>query len=95
MTTVAGKEGAPTVERIAGTSNGTVRADAETQVTIQTVLFGSCVYGVKSGAHLGVITEGTAATPPTFNAEKAEAERVAGSSGFAFPEKRSGRSLTS
>lgn len=84
-TTVAGFNGALTVERIAGTSNGTVRADGETRVTINTVLFGSCVYGVTSGAHLGVITEGKG-TAATFKAEKAKASRLTGSA-FACPEK--------
>jgi hypothetical protein len=81
-TTVAGSEGALKVERIAGTSNGTVRSDAETRVTINTILFGTCVYGVKAGAHLGVITEGKASPEvptATFKAEGAEAERLTGS----------------
>jgi hypothetical protein len=78
--------GALKVERIAGTSNGTVRADAEIRVTINTVFFGSCVYGVKAGAHLGEITEGTAATPAEFHANKALAEKLEGSN-IACPEK--------
>jgi len=77
-TTVAGFAGKYKVERIAGTSNGTVRADAETRVTTNTVLFGSCVYGVKAGAHLGVITEGKG-TLATFKTENAELERLTGS----------------
>ena len=83
-TTIA--PGALKVERIAGTSNGTVYADAETQVTINIPIFGSCVYGVKAGAHLGKITEGTAATPSEFKAESAPSERLSGSS-FACPPK--------
>jgi hypothetical protein len=86
-TTVAGFAGKLTVERIAGTSNGTVRADAETRFTFNSVLFGSCVYGFKSGAHLGVITEGTAATPATFKTENAELERLTGSQAVC-PEKQ-------
>jgi hypothetical protein len=81
-TTVAGFLGAFTVERIAGTSNGTVRADAETRITTNTILFGTCVYGWRAGAHLGVITEGKALgeiTTSTFKTEKAEAERLTGS----------------
>lgn len=85
-TTVAGFAGKLTVERIAGTSNGTVRADAETRTTFNTIFFGTCVYGVKSGAHLGVITEGTAATPSEFKTEKAVVEKLEGSN-FACPPK--------
>jgi hypothetical protein len=77
--------GALKVERIAGTSNGTVYADAEIRVTINTVFFGSCVYGVKAGAHLGELTEGVASAGH-FNANKALAERLTGSN-IACPEK--------
>lgn len=41
---------------IAGTDNATVTADGECKTTINTVLFGSCVYGVIAGTHLGVLT---------------------------------------
>ncbi len=50
------------IHKIAGTSNGTVTADGVTEVTINTVLFGSCTYGVPNGASLGEITEGNPAT---------------------------------
>jgi len=50
------------IHKIAGTSNGTVTADGLTEVTINTVFFGSCIYGVTSGASLGDITEGNPAT---------------------------------
>jgi hypothetical protein len=86
FTTTTILPGALKVERIAGTSNGTVRADAETQVTINTVFFGSCVYGVKAGAHLGELTEGTTATPAEFRTEKAVVEKLPGSN-FACPPK--------
>lgn len=81
------------MERIAGTSNGTVRSDptgGEIRVTINTVFFGTCVYGVKGGAHLGVITEGEAVggtgTVAHFTAENAVAEKLEGSN-FACPAK--------
>src|SRR4029077_16928199 len=66
------------VEPVAGPSNGTVRSDAESKVTINTIFFGTCVYGVKAGAHLGVITEGIG-TAAEFKAENALAEKLEGS----------------
>jgi hypothetical protein len=50
------------IHKIANTSDGTVTADGVTEVTINTVLFGSCIYGVPNGASLGEITEGKPAT---------------------------------
>jgi hypothetical protein len=49
------------IHKIAGTSNGTVTADGVTEITINTALFGSCVYAVANGASLGDITEGNPA----------------------------------
>jgi len=72
------ENGALKVSRIAGTSNGTVKADAQVRVTINTIFFGSCVYGVKAGADLGVITEGKG-TASEFKAEHAPAEKLEGS----------------
>lgn len=46
------------IHRIAGTSNGTVTVDGVTKTTINTVFFGTCVYGVENGKSLGDITEG-------------------------------------
>lgn len=46
------------IHKIVGTSNGTVTADGVTEITINTILFGSCVYGVNNGASIGDITEG-------------------------------------
>jgi len=79
-TTLAGFAGKLKVERIAGTSNGTVKVDekGEARVTINTVFFGSCVYGVKAGAHLGIITEGKA-NESHFTAENAAVEKLEGS----------------
>jgi hypothetical protein len=53
------------VHKIAGTSNGTVTSDAPFEVTINTFLFGSCIYGVATGVDLGTIKEGN---PATFEA---------------------------
>ena len=66
---------------LTGTSNGTVKADAEIKVTISIPLFGSCVYGVKAGTSLGTLTEGK---PATFDA-LAVAIKLSGSS-FTCPE---------
>jgi hypothetical protein len=72
------------VKKIAGTSNGTIVADGEFQVTINTVFFGSCIYGVTSGNSLGDLTEGKGQTateggePAIFHAN-AVAERFSGS----------------
>lgn len=63
------------IKKIAGTSNGTVLADEfkengvvkepRFEVTINTVLFGSCIYTVAPGASLGDLTEGN---PAIFHA---------------------------
>jgi hypothetical protein len=53
------------IKKIAGTSNGTVVADATFKVTINTVFFGSCVYGVTAGVSLGDLTEGKGQTATT------------------------------
>jgi hypothetical protein len=37
-------------------TQGTVESDAEIGVTINTVLFGSCVYGVANGTSVGTLT---------------------------------------
>jgi Flp pilus assembly protein TadG len=37
-------------------TNGTVKSDAQIEVTINTGLFGSCIYGVASGTSLGTLT---------------------------------------
>jgi hypothetical protein len=50
-----------TIEHIPGTHNGTVKSDGITEVTVNTVLFGSCIYGVKVGDSLGDLTEGNPA----------------------------------
>lgn len=68
------------VDRIAGTSNGTVTALGTFRVTISTGLFGSCIYGVTAGVSIGDYIEGN----PGIFQPKAAAEKFSGSS-FACP----------
>jgi hypothetical protein len=63
--------------------NGTLTADGITEVTINTIFFGSCVYGIANGVSIGDLTEGKGATA-IFHAN-AVAIRLAGSN-FACPE---------
>ncbi len=59
----AGNFGGLTVEKAAGSSNGTVRADGEIRVTIAGLFPGeNCVYGVTNGTHMGTLKEGNPAT---------------------------------
>jgi len=60
-------------------NNGTVSATGEFQITINTVFFGSCIYGVTNGTSLGTLS-----STGTFTAN-ATAERFSGSA-FACPE---------
>jgi hypothetical protein len=69
------------VHHIAGTTNGLLTADGETTVTINTVFFGSCIYGVTAGTTLGELTGGD---PAIFHAN-AVAKKISGS-GFTCPE---------
>jgi len=75
FTTTTSKLGKLEVENIAGTHNGTVKGDTEIGVTINALFFGSCVYGITSGADLGELKEGK---PATFVAN-AVAKKLAGS----------------
>jgi hypothetical protein len=59
------KLGTLEIHKIAGTSNGTVTGTGF-EVTINTVLFGSCIYGTGEKLDLGTITEGN---PAIFHAE--------------------------
>jgi hypothetical protein len=77
-TTVLGKL---SIDKIAGTSNGTLTSDGPTKVTINTVFFGTCVYTVESGKSIGDVTEGN---PAVFHAN-AVAKKQEGSN-FACPE---------
>jgi len=49
------------VHRIAGTSNGTVTTDGTFRWTINSIFFGSCIFGFTSGTSIGDITEGNPA----------------------------------
>jgi hypothetical protein len=62
-TTVKG--GTLEVHNIAGTFNGTVTGSGF-EVTINTVFFGSCIYGTGESVDLGKLTEGN---PAVFHAE--------------------------
>jgi hypothetical protein len=66
----------------AGTE-GTVKANAEIGVTINTIFFGVCKYGVEKGNHLGTIKSSAAGTA-SFTAN-ATAKKLSGSN-FACPE---------
>jgi hypothetical protein len=80
FTTTTLKAGKLEVKNIAGTHNGTVLADSLTEVTINTVLFGSCIYGVAVGKSLGDLTEGK---PAVFHANAVATKQA---SPFAYPE---------
>jgi hypothetical protein len=69
------------IDPIEKTTNGTLTADSEIGVTINTVFFGSCVYGVKEGSVIGTLTSGA---PASFDAN-ATAVKLSGSA-FACPE---------
>ncbi len=58
-------------------TQGTVESDAEIGVTINTVLFGSCVYGVAENTSLGTLTTASSGAA-TFDAN-AVAKRLSGS----------------
>jgi len=61
-------------------TKGTVKADATIEVTINTIFFGSCIYGVTSGTSVGTL----AGNPAVFTAN-AVAEKFSGSN-LACPE---------
>ena len=67
------------VHHIPGTDNGTVTASGEFRVTIQTFFFGSCVYGVTAGAHLGTLTGTTATNTHAVFHANAVAKKLVGS----------------
>jgi len=63
-------------DRIVGTDNALITADGEIKLfTVNTVLFGSCVYGVTSGTQLGTFTGGK---PAAFDLN-AVAKKLTGS----------------
>jgi hypothetical protein len=64
------------VEQIGATTNGTVKSDATIEVTINTVPFGSCVYGVENNTELGTLTTNSS-TAATFDAN-AVAKKLSG-----------------
>ena len=68
------------IHKIAGTSNGTVTEEGTFEVTINTVFFGSCIYGATSGVSIYDLIEGVAAETRV----NAVVERFSGSN-FACP----------
>jgi hypothetical protein len=86
FTTIPLREACLEIHKIAGTSNGTVTEDAcdggIAENTINTGLFGSCIYGVANGKALGEFSEGSG-TGATFTMN-AVAEKLSGSN-FACP----------
>ena len=61
VTTTTDEKGGLEVSWTAGTE-GTVKANAEIGVTVDTIFFGPCKYGVKAGTHLGTIKSSAAGT---------------------------------
>jgi hypothetical protein len=57
-----------------GSTNGIVRADATIEVTINTPIFGSCIYGITANANIGTL----AFSPATFTVN-AVVEKFSGS----------------
>ncbi len=49
------------IHNIPGTFNGTLTSDGETRWTINTILFGTCTWGLENGKSMGDITEGNPA----------------------------------
>jgi len=82
FTTTTTKNGGLEVNWTSGTS-GTVKSNAEVAVTINTVFFGSCVYGVASGTSLGTLASASSGNA-TFTAN-AVAIKLSGSN-IACPE---------
>jgi hypothetical protein len=83
FTTTTTVKGGLEVIQTGTTTNGVVKSNAEIGVTINTVLFGSCVYGVAKGTELGTLTTNST-TNATFDAN-AVAIKLSGSN-FACPE---------
>lgn len=81
FTTTTNSLGGLEIHNIAGTFNGTLTADTQggkiPEVTINTVFFGSCVYGITNGGSIGELTEGKGATA-IFHAN-AVAHKLSGS----------------
>jgi hypothetical protein len=71
FTTTSVATGGLEIHKIPGTSNGTLVSitnnvtEAISKVTINTVFFGSCVYGITAGTSIGDLTEGIGQTATT------------------------------
>jgi hypothetical protein len=55
------KRGNLEIHKISATSNGTVTVDGTFEWTINTIFFGSCIFGFTSGTSIGDVTEGNPA----------------------------------
>jgi len=75
FTTKTIQTGGLEIHSISGTHNGTVTTTGEFRITINTVLFGSCVFGVTSGTDLGELKEGN----PAAGVVKMVAQKLSGS----------------
>ncbi len=73
--TKTAKLGSGEIHHIAGTTNGVVTSSSEIAYTINTILFGECIYGVMAGTTLGTLTGGN---PPTFHSN-ASVKKLSGS----------------
>jgi hypothetical protein len=74
--TVTTKLGGLEIHHITGTKDGTLTAGAGSEVTVQTTIFGSCVFTIPTGGDIGRLT-GSTTTTATFDIN-AVATRVSG-----------------
>jgi hypothetical protein len=70
------------VAQIGTSTEGTVKSNAEIGVTINTIFFGTCRYGVANGTHLGVIKSSASGTAE-FTANAVAVKQTGGE--FACP----------
>jgi hypothetical protein len=81
--TTTDTKGSLEVTQIGSSTDGTVKATGEIGVTINTIFFGLCQYGVKAGAHLGVLK--TSSSGVAVFTANATAVKLSGSN-FVCPE---------
>jgi hypothetical protein len=80
FTTTTVATGGLEIHKIAGTSNGTLTTPSTGEiprVTINTVFFGSCVYGITAGTSIGDLTEGIGQSGTTAGAAIFHANAIA------------------
>jgi hypothetical protein len=81
--TVTDVKGGMKIAQIGTSTEATVRANSEVGITINTIFFGACRYGVSSGTHLGVLKSSASGTAEIVT--NAVATKQTGSE-FACPE---------